>query len=95
MPSTLLDPATYNSSMIYLYRIVAKNTVGYGAEFPSLTVQSVSGDADRWQPPSGAYRSGSNAQAAGPQNQPDLDRYRRSTKPALSSNAQSMAVHLP
>ncbi len=39
---SLEDPATYNSGTIYLYRVVAQNTVGYGAEFPSMTVQSVS-----------------------------------------------------
>ena len=37
----LTDPA-YDWNADYLYRVVAKNTVGYGAEFPSLTVQSVS-----------------------------------------------------
>src|SRR6185369_14257902 len=26
----------------YLYRVIAQNKVGYGAEFPSITVQSVS-----------------------------------------------------
>lgn len=44
-PNTLgartLTDATSNATTAYLYRIVAQNTVGYGAEFPSLTVQSV------------------------------------------------------
>jgi FtsP/CotA-like multicopper oxidase with cupredoxin domain len=35
-------PGTYNPSLAYQYRVVAKNTVGYGLEFPSMTVQSVS-----------------------------------------------------
>jgi len=35
------DP-TYIPGTAYLYRVVAMNTVGYGAEFPSMTVQSVS-----------------------------------------------------
>ena len=35
------DPAL-NINLSNQYRIVAKNTVGYGAEFPSMTVQSVS-----------------------------------------------------
>jgi FtsP/CotA-like multicopper oxidase with cupredoxin domain len=34
---TTFQPDTY-----YQYRVVAKNTVGYGAEFPSLSVQSIS-----------------------------------------------------
>lgn len=38
---TLTD-ATSNVSAAYLYRVVAQNTVGYGAEFPSMTVQSYS-----------------------------------------------------
>ena len=32
----------FNVNLTTQYRVVAKNTVGYGAEFPSLTVQSVS-----------------------------------------------------
>jgi len=35
-------PGTYNPSLAYKYQIVAKNTVGYGLEFPSMTAQSVS-----------------------------------------------------
>ena len=35
-------PGTYNPSFAYAYRVVAKNTVGYGLEFPSMTAQSVS-----------------------------------------------------
>jgi hypothetical protein len=38
---TFTDTA-YPADMIVQYRVVAQNTVGYGAEFPSLTVQSVS-----------------------------------------------------
>jgi hypothetical protein len=39
---TLIDP-TSNRNGIYKYRVAALNTVGYGAEFPTLTVQSLSG----------------------------------------------------
>ncbi|HSB65276.1 MAG TPA: multicopper oxidase domain-containing protein, partial [Anaerolineales bacterium] len=35
-------PGTYNPSLAYEFRIIAKNTVGYGLEFPSMTAQSVS-----------------------------------------------------
>jgi len=41
-PRTFTVPGTYNPSIIYVYRIVAQNTVGYGAEFPNMTVQSIS-----------------------------------------------------
>ncbi|MGE5374003.1 MAG: multicopper oxidase domain-containing protein, partial [Bacteroidota bacterium] len=33
---------TSDITAAYLYRVVAQNTVGYGAEFPSMTVQSMS-----------------------------------------------------
>ena len=36
------DDHTYNWKIPNSYRILAKNTVGYGAEFPTLTVQSIS-----------------------------------------------------
>jgi predicted phage tail protein len=32
-----------NRNTAYLYRVVARNTVGYGAEFPEMTVTSMSG----------------------------------------------------
>jgi FtsP/CotA-like multicopper oxidase with cupredoxin domain len=38
---TLAD-ASYDPYTDYQYRVVAQNTVGYGAEFPSMTVQSMS-----------------------------------------------------
>jgi hypothetical protein len=38
---TLTD-AAFNANAAALYRVVAQNTVGYGAEFPTMTVQSVS-----------------------------------------------------
>jgi Multicopper oxidase len=41
-PRTFTVPGTYNPNTIYVYRIIAQNTVGYGAEFPSMTVQSIS-----------------------------------------------------
>jgi len=34
--------ATFDRKKVYSYRVVAKNTVGYGIDFPSLTVQSFS-----------------------------------------------------
>lgn len=37
-----VDP-TANASLPYQYRVVAQNTVGYGGQFPALTVKSVSG----------------------------------------------------
>ena len=36
------DPGS-NATTPYLYRVVARNTVGYGAEFPEMTVTSMSG----------------------------------------------------
>jgi len=39
---TLTDPATYNANATVRYRVVAQNTVGYGGQFPSMTVTSVS-----------------------------------------------------
>jgi hypothetical protein len=38
-----LKDTTANGQLIYGYRVAALNTVGYGAEFPSMTVQSVTG----------------------------------------------------
>ncbi len=38
---TFTDP-TANVTTAYLYRVVARNVVGYGAEFPEMTVQSIS-----------------------------------------------------
>ena len=37
-----LTDTSFNLTTAYLYRVVALNTVGYGAEFPSLTVKSYS-----------------------------------------------------
>jgi hypothetical protein len=39
---SLTDPATYDPNAIEEYRVVAENTVGYGAEFPSVTAKSIS-----------------------------------------------------
>ena len=41
-PRSLTDPSTYDPRVPVKYRVVARNTVGYGAEFPSMTVKSVS-----------------------------------------------------
>jgi hypothetical protein len=37
-------PTVYNSNVGYRYRVVAQNTVGYGAEFPTITAKSMSGE---------------------------------------------------
>lgn len=47
---TLTD-ATSSPTTPYLYRVAALNTVGYGAEFPSMTVKSVSADLGVNLPP--------------------------------------------
>ena len=41
-PRSLTDPARFDPHVAVRYRVVARNTVGYGAEFPSMTVKSVS-----------------------------------------------------
>jgi FtsP/CotA-like multicopper oxidase with cupredoxin domain len=41
---TYTTPYTYNPSLAYVYRVVAQNTVGYGAGFPTTTAQSMSGE---------------------------------------------------
>jgi hypothetical protein len=41
---TFTVPGTYNPAQAFRYRVVAKNTVGYGAEFPSMTVQSMTAE---------------------------------------------------
>lgn len=41
-PRSFTDPTTYNPNTAVKYQIVAQNTVGYGAEFPTLTVVSTS-----------------------------------------------------
>jgi FtsP/CotA-like multicopper oxidase with cupredoxin domain len=41
---TFTVPGTYNPAQAFRYRVVAKNTVGYGAEFPSMSVQSMSAE---------------------------------------------------
>ncbi|HNN12341.1 MAG TPA: multicopper oxidase domain-containing protein, partial [Anaerolineales bacterium] len=39
---TFTVPGTFDPTAAYQYRIVARNTVGYGAEFPTMTAQSIS-----------------------------------------------------
>jgi len=46
---SLID-TTSTTTTAYLYRVVAQNTVGYGNEFPTMTVQSVSAPAGVNQP---------------------------------------------
>lgn len=41
-PRSLTDPITFNPNTVVKYQVVAQNTIGYGAEFPSMTVKSVS-----------------------------------------------------
>ena len=50
-PRSFTVPGTYNPNNIYVYQIVAQNTVGYGAEFPSMTVQSISNSLIVGNPP--------------------------------------------
>ena len=38
---TFTVPTTYNANVGYRFRVIAQNTVGYGAEFPSMTVKSM------------------------------------------------------
>jgi FtsP/CotA-like multicopper oxidase with cupredoxin domain len=42
---------TYQSNTVYLYRVVAQNTIGYGGAFMSLTAQSVSAPKAVGNPP--------------------------------------------
>ena len=37
-------PGTYNPALGYRYRVVAQNTVGYGAGFPTMTAQSMTAE---------------------------------------------------
>jgi len=43
-PKSFIVPSTYNPLSAYVYRVVAQNTVGYGAEFPSMTAKSFSAE---------------------------------------------------
>ncbi|MHB9857908.1 multicopper oxidase domain-containing protein [Streptomyces sp. YIM S03343] len=52
---TFTDP-TASPDTSYVYRIAALNTVGYGAEFPSLTVKSVSDQLQFTAAPRGAAK---------------------------------------
>ncbi|MGZ4587776.1 MAG: multicopper oxidase domain-containing protein, partial [Mycobacteriaceae bacterium] len=55
---TFTDP-TGNPNAAYLYRVAALNTVGYGAEFPSMTVKSISDPASYSLPPTAITASAS------------------------------------
>ena len=46
-----LTDTTFNTNAAYLYRVAALNAVGYGGEFPGLTVQSVSTSVSYGNPP--------------------------------------------
>ena len=48
---TFTDPAVYNPRLVYQYRVSAQNTAGYGAEFPTMTAQSVSDVLQTGTPP--------------------------------------------
>jgi hypothetical protein len=41
---TFTVPGTYDPALGYRYRVIAQNTVGYGQEFPSMTVQSMTSE---------------------------------------------------
>lgn len=41
---TYTMPSAYNPAFAYVYRVVAQNTVGYGAGFPTTTAQSMTGE---------------------------------------------------
>ena len=41
---TFTVPGTYNPAQAFRYRVVAQNTVGYGLEFPTMTVSSMSAE---------------------------------------------------
>jgi FtsP/CotA-like multicopper oxidase with cupredoxin domain len=41
-PRSFTDTTFRFNSTAYTYRVVAKNTIGYGGEFPGMTVQSIS-----------------------------------------------------
>jgi len=45
------DPATYNVNTAILYKVLAQNKIGYGGEFPSMTVSSASNTAPVGNPP--------------------------------------------
>ena len=45
-PRSFTDPATFDPTLVCRYRVVAQNTVGYGAEFPAMTVESYSNSVD-------------------------------------------------
>jgi FtsP/CotA-like multicopper oxidase with cupredoxin domain/uncharacterized protein YcfL len=45
------DPAVYSPYRVYLYRVYALNTIGYGTGFPQMTVRSVSDTFTIGDPP--------------------------------------------
>jgi FtsP/CotA-like multicopper oxidase with cupredoxin domain len=44
-------PGAYNTALAYRYRVVARNTVGYGLEFPAMSAQSASEVVTLGNPP--------------------------------------------
>ncbi|HEY6008605.1 MAG TPA: multicopper oxidase domain-containing protein [Geobacteraceae bacterium] len=48
---TFTDPAVYNPNTAIKYQVVAQNTIGYGGDFPSMTVSSVSAPLIVGNPP--------------------------------------------
>lgn len=65
-PRSFTDPATFNTNAVVKYQVVAQNTVGYGAEFPSLTVTSTSAPLIVGSPPAAPSTLTASLQA-GPQ----------------------------
>ena len=47
---TWIDPVAFNPNVIWYYRVVAQNTLGYGAGFPTMTAQSTSAVVPTSQP---------------------------------------------
>jgi FtsP/CotA-like multicopper oxidase with cupredoxin domain len=43
-PRTFTTLTTYNSNLVYVFRVLALNTVGYGLGFPTMTAQSMSNE---------------------------------------------------
>ena len=48
---SLTDPGNYNPNVAARYQVVAQNSIGYGGQFPSLTVKSVSDQLIVGDPP--------------------------------------------
>ncbi len=63
---SLVVSTNYNVNNVAAYRVVAQNTVGYGAEFPSMTVKSTSDSIVVGNPPAAPTKLSATLQS-GPQ----------------------------